>query len=245
MYKIKILFDYKFVFFLYLLHSLFKMSVDKFGRYSHETKSANVKGSRGEGFNLDPEGNFDIQNKRLCNVSDPTADEDAVNLRTLKRNASNFLSNDGSSFDAKKQVITNIGDAVNEHDAINLKYLKTNTITRNKYNKLDVNNLVISNVGLPSDDTDAVTVKFLKNHTLYLNKDIDAKKKHIKNVAKPKDAHDAVNYVYLMEVLATLSFAIYLKLNENKKRKFTRSEWITKVLSNLQDWNELFEVIEN
>lgn len=227
-----------------LPHSLFNMSVDKFGRYSRETKSVNVKVSKGEGFNLDPEGNFDIRNKRLCNVSDPTADEDAVNLRTLKRSASNALSNNGGSFDAKKQIISNIGDAVNEHDAINLKYLKTNTITRNKYNKLDVNHLVISNLGIPSDDSDAVTVKFVRNHTLYLGKDIDAKKKIIKNLAKPKDAHDAVNYVYLMEVLATLSFAIYLKLNENKKRKFTRSEWITKVLSNLQDWNELFEAVD-
>lgn len=90
--------------------------------------------------------------------------------------------------------------------------------------------MVISNLGIPSDDSDAVTVKFVRNHTLYLGKDIDAKKKIIKNLAKPKDAHDAVNYVYLMKVLATLSFAIYLKLNENKKRKYTRSEWITKVL---------------
>lgn len=79
------------------------MSVDKFGHYSRETKSVNVKGSKGDGFNLDPEGNFDIRNKRLCNVSDPTADEDAVNFRTLKKSASNALSNNGDSFDAKNK----------------------------------------------------------------------------------------------------------------------------------------------
>lgn len=84
-----------------------------------------------------------------------------------------------------------------------------------------------------------------KNHTLYLNKDINAKNKSIKNLAKPKDPHDAVNYVYFMEVLATLSYTIYLKLNENKKKKLTKLEWLTTVLTNLHDWNDLLEAVDN
>lgn len=221
------------------------MSIDKFGRYSHGFKSHNFRGPKGEGFNLTTEGHFDIQSKKLCNVSDPTDENDAVNLRTLKGYSNEALRIDGNNFNAKSKLIRGIGDAIDDSDAVNLKYLKNSTITTNAQNKWNAKHLVITNVGIPTDDSDAVTVKFLKNHTLYLHKDIDAKNKNIKNIARPKDAHDAINYVYFMEVLATLSYSIYLKLNENKNNKLSKSEWSTKVLSNLQDWNELFEAVEN
>lgn len=220
------------------------MSIDKFGRYSHVFKSGNLRGPKGEGFILTAGGNFDIQSKKLRNVSEPTADNDAVNFRTLKGYVNDSLRIDGGNFNAKGKLITGIGDAVNENDAVTLKYLKKHAITTGKQNKLNANKLIISNVGTPLEDSDAVTVEFLKNHTLYLHKDIDAKMKRIKNVAKPKDPLDALNYTYFIEVLAALSYTIYLKLNENKKKKFTKVEWFTKVLSNLHDWNELFEAVD-
>lgn len=193
--------------FLFLLfsHSHSIMSLDKFGRFSHVLKSESSRGPKGEGFNLNSDGNFDIQRKKLCNVSDPTDNDDVVTL----------------------------------------KYMKKHTVTKNKLNKFDANNVAITNVANPIEDSDVVTLKFFKTRSLLLNKEIDAKHKIIKNLARPKEPHDAINYVYFMEVLATLSYAIYLKLNENKKKKFTKLEWVNKVLANLQDWDILFEATDN
>lgn len=58
------------------------MSVDVFGRQLVNSKEI-IKGPPGIGFALTVEGDYDIQNKRLCNVDDPLKDEDAVNLQTL------------------------------------------------------------------------------------------------------------------------------------------------------------------
>ena len=41
-------------------------------------------GAPGIGFNLTNSGDYDIQNKRLTNVSDPIEDQDAVNFKMFK-----------------------------------------------------------------------------------------------------------------------------------------------------------------
>ena len=61
------------------------MSVDKFGRFIDDLKhKRGLKGPPGEGFKLTPTGDYDIDNKLLCNVASPVNYDDAVNLRTLK-----------------------------------------------------------------------------------------------------------------------------------------------------------------
>lgn len=59
------------------------MSVDVFGRQLIEKKEIQ-RGPPGIGFVLTPESQFDIQNKRLCNVSRAIEPTDAVNLENLK-----------------------------------------------------------------------------------------------------------------------------------------------------------------
>lgn len=59
------------------------MSVDVFGRQLIEKKEIQ-RGPPGIGFVLTPESQFDIQNKRLCNVSKAIEPTDAVNLENLK-----------------------------------------------------------------------------------------------------------------------------------------------------------------
>lgn len=217
------------------------MSLDKFGHYSHKTNAVNVRGLKGEGFKLNSEGNYDIENKKLCNVLDPSVDDDAVNLKTLNKYVSDTLRLDAGNYNAKSIRITGVADAISDSDVVNLRYFKKHTISTDKKNAFDAKNTIITNVGIPVSDSDAVNLRFLKNHALFLNKEIDAKKRVIKNLARPQDPHDAVNYMYMMEVLATLSYTIYLKLNENKKKKFTKLEWATQVMTNLDDWDQLFE----
>lgn len=60
------------------------MSVDAFGRVLKIGGGAE-RGPPGIGYQLTSEGNFDVENKRLCHVADPTEPSDAVNLQTLKR----------------------------------------------------------------------------------------------------------------------------------------------------------------
>lgn len=52
------------------------MSVDKFGR--HTLNNRGPPGRTGIGFNLDINGNFNISDKRITNLSNPINDGDAV-----------------------------------------------------------------------------------------------------------------------------------------------------------------------
>ena len=59
------------------------MSVDVFGRHLRQ-KGEKIRGPPSAGFNFTTAGHFDIGNKKLCNISEPTEDSDAVNLRKLR-----------------------------------------------------------------------------------------------------------------------------------------------------------------
>lgn len=68
-----------------------KMSVDVFGRQltsRHGVKSVSGgRGSRGppgNGFNITADGQYDIDNKRLCNVANPTEQNDAVTVQVMQ-----------------------------------------------------------------------------------------------------------------------------------------------------------------
>lgn len=59
------------------------MSVDVFGRQLIQSKEV-IRGPPGIGFSLTKESDFDIQNKRLCNVNAAVDPTDAVNLKALQ-----------------------------------------------------------------------------------------------------------------------------------------------------------------
>lgn len=223
------------------------MSVDKFGRYLRNSKSENLRGPKGDGFHLTSDGNFDITNKKLCNVGDPLAGEDAVNLKTLNKCIDGCLVLNNEIYDAKNKIISNVGSALQEHDAVSLSYLSDHALLKNKKDRFDAKALVITNVGSPKRDSDVATVEFVKNNSLLIDiesNDIDAKKGIITNLSKPKRLYDSVNYLCLMEALASLSYVVYTKMNENKKRKsnITKAEWLHKVVYESKDWNDLFTI---
>ena len=60
------------------------MNVDVFGRALNKNKGVS-RGPPGIGFSLTDSGDFDIQNKRLCNIGDAKVDSDAVNLGIVNR----------------------------------------------------------------------------------------------------------------------------------------------------------------
>lgn len=60
------------------------MSVDVFGR-SLKASIRVFKGPPGNGFIQTNSGDYDIQQKKLCNVGEAVAENDAVNLQLLKK----------------------------------------------------------------------------------------------------------------------------------------------------------------
>ena len=61
----------------------YNMSVDVFGRNLERDKGS--RDPLGVGFKVTFSGQYDIENKRLCNISEPKHSGDAVNLDTLQR----------------------------------------------------------------------------------------------------------------------------------------------------------------
>lgn len=59
------------------------MSVDVFGRALNKSKES-LQGPAGIGFTFTRNGNFNIENRKLCNVASAVELSDAVNLKDLK-----------------------------------------------------------------------------------------------------------------------------------------------------------------
>ena len=176
------------------------MSVDKFGRYSKKDKG--LIGPKGEGFNLTSDGNYDIQNKVLCNLGTPTRENDAATMGfveaiTLKR------TNDGlNDFDAYNKRIRNVSDPEAKLDAVNFE-----THQKASHNCLSIQNglfdtqsLRICNLGHPVDKDDAVTLGHMKDVTPSVHDDHwEFKRKRLSNVAAPIYDGEAVNILYLKQ----------------------------------------------
>lgn len=60
------------------------MSVDVFGRQLEKNAGASDRGPPGIGFKVTADGNYDIDNKRLCNVLDPVNQNDAATLNVVQ-----------------------------------------------------------------------------------------------------------------------------------------------------------------
>lgn len=63
------------------------MSVDVFGRQLTKSVFKNnigVRGPQGEGFKLTADKQFDLNNKRLCNLADPRNSNDAVSAKIVR-----------------------------------------------------------------------------------------------------------------------------------------------------------------
>ena len=58
------------------------MSVDVFGRNLKRNEGS--RGPPGIGFNITADGQYDMENKRLCNLASPIQSNEAVNLGTLQ-----------------------------------------------------------------------------------------------------------------------------------------------------------------
>ena len=85
------------------------------------------------------DGNYDIDGKRLTNVSQPVDNRDTATKAYVDRNKLDVILRDGSqnmtgNLDMNNNKITSLADSTDDNDAVNLKVLKEHTqVSQNNY----------------------------------------------------------------------------------------------------------------
>lgn len=171
------------------------MTVDKFGRRSQRGRA--IRGPKGEGFNLTPQGNYDMRNKRLENVDDPVDERDALNLKTFNAGIVKFMISDSKVFNAQTKRITNIADPEIASDCATKQYVDKKVINR------DLSEGSGKRHKEPLADKDTLTY-LKKNSLLRSGSSFDAKNTRIKNLADAVEPGDAVSKQYLNKNTLTL-----------------------------------------
>jgi hypothetical protein len=190
-------------------HSYTGMTIDKFGRHSNTER---LKGPKGEGFKLNQDGSYDMQNKRLTNLSDPLSESDGANLKTVKSHlgACLQLTDKNEFFDAQNKRIANVQGPENVGDVVTLKHFLSNTPLKLADNYV-FDNHRISNVGKARYEGDAVNLKVLRENAVNKKEDgnWDCKEKRLTNVADPLDPNDVVTKSYLFDNIPVKSKKSY------------------------------------
>ena len=112
-----------------------------------------LPGVPGVGFKLTDDGNFDIDGKRLTNMSQPTNGSDATTMDYVdiknaqqdiainsKAEKDEVLFLDGSksmtgNLNMNNKKITSLAESVDDNDAVSLKVLKNHITSNNNYSR--------------------------------------------------------------------------------------------------------------
>lgn len=147
------------------------MNIDKFGRSARSTiKNQNIiRGPPGIGFKRTSNGNYDLENHKLCNVETPTELGDCVNLQFLLLKTK-MVKDDVTAFmeDAIRLIKVNIQDTAEEI------YTKWNKKYSNEINALKVK---IKEFDKRITDRDQSYTDMFSN----INKNIDNMPKNVKD----------------------------------------------------------------
>lgn len=205
------------------------MSVDKFGRQSGSNSVTASRGPKGEGFKLTEEGDYDICNKRLCNVMEPEKDGDAVTFKRFKSSLNMCLNYENDKkFNAKGYVISNVGEPANSNDVASKQYVdsKVPPLTNNGWHFYRRR---LTDIDDPVKPYDAVTLQ-------YFNKQLpvsdpsswDFVNKRLINVGDPINMQDVVTINYLVRILGGILFDIYKDLapQNNPVNTMNKEDWI-------------------
>lgn len=163
------------------------MTIDKFGRSSKSSNEKDIKGPKGDGFNLTTDGHYDINGKRLTNLGDVLEPFDATTKTYVD---SKVIPLDKEGFNLGRKRIINLDDALDNSDAVNFQTLKRICLTV-KGSNFNANQMQINNLSKPVQPGDAATKQFVdkvckKVHTL-VNSDL-AKQEEVSNSLKERIA---------------------------------------------------------
>lgn len=135
------------------------MTIDKFGR-SSKSSEKNVKGPKGDGFDMTADGHYDIKSKRLTNIGEAVESLDAVSKLYVD---SRLIPLESGGFNLGSKRMRNVDDALEGKDAINLQTLKRMCLTRGEDSEFDAGKKQINNLGVPRHPRDAATKRFVEN----------------------------------------------------------------------------------
>src|SRR5436190_10230351 len=182
------------------------MSVDKFGRHQDSVRKV-VRGPPGEGFFVTSDGNYDLKNKRLQNIADPTAPQDAVSVRYLVSRSLVTSRAAQLNFDANANLIRNLGTPNLPGDAVNLDYVNNHALTKTSGGDFDAGGKVIRNVQDPKAMSDSVTLQYLENAVIAKTPEgnYNLNNKLIRNVSDPVLPNDVATKGYIEKVLPVQS----------------------------------------
>lgn len=131
---------------------IFNMSVDVFGRNLKREESSS-RGPPGIGYKLTTSGQYDIENKRLCNVADPKDSHDAINLGTLQRTSQANIENVLKLISELRDNLQSLNKNLEEHRAEVDKHLRTHdTDIINLEDLINTGTKNIYTVALEDDD---------------------------------------------------------------------------------------------
>jgi uncharacterized protein (DUF342 family) len=88
------------------------MSVDVFGRNLKQSEGAS-RGPPGNGYKFTQDGQYDVDEKRLCNVADPQSARDAVNLRTMLHTVEMEMQRMTSAISELRNDLNNYNEVLN------------------------------------------------------------------------------------------------------------------------------------
>ena len=117
-----------------------KKQMETYVNDNKQAGPAGPKGDRGVGFNLTPGGDYDMQNKKLVNCADGTANKDVVNKQQMEKYVNDnkqagprgpagsagvgFSLTPGGDYDMKNKKLVNCANATANKDAVNKQQMQ-------------------------------------------------------------------------------------------------------------------------
>ena len=145
-----------------------------------------VKGDNGNGFKLNSDGNYDLENKKLTNVRNGDNDNDVMVKSQIEEYVENSVTNKADltntttqTFRGRVQIPDFNSSSHNGSDIVNLRYLNSNFLNKNSGGVL--NNPISFLISLPNN------------------------KKQIHNLGLPQFSSSAANKAYVDSELAKIS----------------------------------------
>ncbi len=140
--------------------------VDKFGSTSDSLGSDMIiRGRPGIGFKLTEDGDFDLGNKRLCNIAIPVEETDAISKKYHDHELTNAIATTKENIKKEKELVikelSDISSQLNENfetvskDVITVKIDLYENLNKLRYYKLNLDEL--------KGITDEVSEKLVKN----------------------------------------------------------------------------------
>ena len=174
------------------------------------TQHANTRFLRKDGTN-NMSSDLDMNNKRVINVANPTANTDAVNKQYLVNHGGIYLKKDGSAalsgnLDLGNNKIVNVEEATSGTDVVNFTQLN-NELYKYPHESggdmtgdIRMNNNSIYGIGNVENDTSAVNRKYVNDELdkkLDKNKDFSMGNNKITSLRNPDDSNELVNKSYV------------------------------------------------